>query len=495
MHRSTLEGATRMTITLIAVLVLVTFLVLALLGTPLAYSMIASAGMGLVMLDGTTQTGYILASEPYSATASYFLMLIPLKIFLGMLVQKGGLAQDVYLVASRVLRRLPGGVGLATVAACAGFAAVSGSSVATVATIGRASIGEMRRYGYSPQFAAGLVAAGGTLGALIPPSVSLVIYGILTGLSIGALLTAGLIPALVVASVYAAYIMITQRRSAPVPVGPEHASSSNALVAAGHPGSSHASQPRALPPNDPGPGHAAGDDSPDPLAGDRPARKERVPYESALYIAVLFFILLCGLYSGLFTIIEAGAIGTVVALVIVIGRAIARGESIRDLVVSSLVETTNVMSMIFALLVGGSLLATFFVSTRLPITMADWAAGLDMPPLLLLIILLLILLPLGMVLDPLSIMLITVPIYHPLVTGLGFDGIWFAILFMRMMEIAMITPPVGLNVFVVSGVVKDISVEEAFKGAAPFVGLDLLTVGLFIAVPGIVTFLPSYAGF
>lgn len=491
-----------MSVLLITILVLAAFLVFAILGTPLAYSLLLAGTLGLILLDGVEGAAFELGNAPYGTAASYFLLLIPIYVLIGMLVTNGGLAQKVFTVASHLLRWLPGGIGVATVVACAGFAAVTGSSIATVATIGRVAVDEMVAFGIKARTAAGLVAAAGTLGALIPPSVVLVLYGFISGESIGQLLLAGIIPGIVVAIVYSIYLMIAERGH-----GKQKASakSSAALVGAGAGGGAPAPSAgwgriptSAL-------SEAIDEQAQDqysgsgPSADDQggenavPAKKQRVPYEAALYIILLFGVVVGGMYSGLFTVVESGAIGVILALVIIIIEARRNKQSIIGLLRDSLAESMSVMSMVFGLLLGGGVLAMFFVSTRLPNDLSNWATGLDIPPLVLVIVLLLILIPLGMFLEPMSIILILVPIYHPIVTALGFDGIWFAILFVRMIEVAMITPPVGLNVFVIAGVAKNVSVEQVFRGVLPFILLDFLCIALFIAVPEIITFLPSIA--
>jgi C4-dicarboxylate transporter, DctM subunit len=489
-----------MSVLLITILVLAAFLVFAILGTPLAYSLLLAGTLGLILLDGVEGAAFELGAAPYGTAASYFLLLIPVYVLIGMLVANGGLAQKVYRVASHLLRWLPGGVGVATVVACAGFAAVTGSSIATVATIGRTAVDEMVEFGIKARTAAGLVAAAGTLGALIPPSVVLVLYGFISGESIGKLLLAGIIPGIVVAVVYSVYLMIaerdhgvkqlaTQREEVLVGVGAAAGAESSSGTWGRVPTSalSEAIDEQARPLGDGGGADAQGG------AVAAPAKRERVPYEAALYIVLIFGVVVGGMYSGLFTVVESGAIGVVLALVIIIIEARRNRQSIMALLRDSLAESMSVMSMVFGLLLGGGVLAMFFVSTRLPNELSAWATGLDIPPMVLVILLLAILIPLGMFLEPMSIILILVPIYHPIVTALGFDGIWFAILFVRMIEVAMITPPVGLNVFVIAGVAKGVSVEQVFRGVFPFILLDFLCVGLFMVFPEIITFLPSMA--
>lgn len=460
-----------MDVTMSVLAVVAVFTVLAMLGAPLAFTLGASGAVGLFLYDGWDRTDFALGTAPYDATASYSLVLIPLYVLIGMLVSHSGLATQVYAVASHLLRHLPGGMGVATVAACAGLGSVMGSSVATSATIGRIAIKEMRAYGYPATLASGIVAAGGSLGALIPPSVAMVLYGMLSGESVGALLLAGIVPGIVLATIYSVYIMIR--------VGRNRSQIENDEATAG---------------SSEGLGSAIADAATATIVrrAER-AAKRRVPYEALLYVGLIFLIVIGGLYSGFFTVTEAGAIGTLVSLVITVVLARQQRKPIGKILKDSLVETTSVTSMIFMLLVGGLVLGLFFVTTRLPYEISEWMVGLSIPPLLVVILFLAILLPLGTAMEELSLMLILIPIMHPVVTGLGFDGIWFAILFLRMIQIAMISPPVGISCFVVAGVAEDLTVEKVFRGAFPFLCLDLLSVALFIAFPGIVTWLPSVA--
>lgn len=491
-----------MSVIVISILVMAAFLVFAILGAPLAYSLLLAGTLGLILLNGTEGAAFELGNAPYATAASYFLLLIPIYVLIGMLVANGGLAEKIYKVASHLLRRVPGGVGVATVVACAGFAAVTGSSIATVAAIGRIAVAEMREFGIKASTAAGLVAAAGTLGALIPPSVVLVLYGFISGESIGQLLLAGIIPGIIIAAVYALYLMLAERgRGGEVPARSEGERVADDApggggIAVDRPIGARATALRSAVDSaasresesvDQRAGRQAGEGS---VAA---AEKDRIPWEAAFYIVLIFGVVVGGMYSGFFTVVESGAIGAVLTLSIIVLEAHRNRQSAVRLIRDSLAESTSLMSMVFALLFGGGVLAMFFVSTRLPNELSAWATGLDIPPLLLVVVLLLILLPLGMFLEPMSIILILVPIYHPIVLALGFDGIWFAILFVRMIEVALITPPVGLNVFVITGVAKGVSVEQVFRGVIPFVLLDLLCVGIFIAFPQIITFLPEAA--
>lgn len=471
-------------VTTCVLVVTLVFTVLAMMGTPLAFTLLASGAVGLLMYDGYERTDFALGSLPYDATASYSLVLIPIYILVGMLVSHSGLATQVYAVASHMLRRLPGGLGVATVAACAGIGSVMGSSVATSATIGRVAISEMRAYGYPATLASGIVAAGGSLGALIPPSVAMVLYAMLSGESVGALLLAGVVPGIVLATIYSTYIMIISARRSRVetamPAGDATLESAWGAEVADRGGRGLAAT-------------IADAATATMVRKAERAQKRRIPYESLLYVGLIFLIVIGGLYSGFFTVTEAGAMSVLVSLVVTIILARQQNRSISRILRDSLAETTSATSMIFMLLVGGLTLGLFFVVTRLPYSISEWAVSLDVPPLLLVILLLAILLPLGTAMEELSLMLILIPIFHPVVVDLGFDGVWFAILFLRMIQIAMISPPVGISCFVVAGIAEDLTVEQVFRGAFPFMCLDILSVAIFIAFPDLITWLPNLA--
>ncbi len=440
----------------VLVLLLALVLLVALIASevPVAFSLLTAGAVGLVLLRDAGYAFSTVANTPYSATAVFTLTLIPMFVIMGMLVVQAGIATDVYGFAARTFARLPGGLGLATVAACAGFAAVTGSSAATVATIGRISIAEMRRHGYSASFAAGIVGAAGTLGILIPPSVVLIVYGTLSGESVGELLIAGVIPGVLSAVLYGLLVMWRQRVEVS-PVDPDD------LVAVE--------------------GEEGGEV---PVAGSG--------WGAVAKIAVLFSIVVGGIYSGVFTATESGAIAAFAALVLLVWTAWRRPDmSVWGRVREAIHETTSVTSMIFMLLIGGGVFTFFMASGGYARDFATWIVGLPVNGIAVVIFFLLMMIPLGMVLDGLSIMLITVPLMHPVVVELGYDGVWFAILVVKMIELGLITPPVGINVYVVAGAAPGLTVEDAFKGVLWFGAVDAATIALLFSVPALVTYLPS----
>lgn len=438
-------------------LVLALLIVLIAAEVPVSFSLLASGAIGLVLLKSSGYAANTLANQPFANTAAFSLVLIPMFVIMGMLVVSAGIAQDVYGVASQMFRNLPGGLGIATVAACAGFAAVTGSSAATVATIGRISINEMRRHGYSTSFAAGVVSASGTLGILIPPSLVLVIYGTLTGESIEKLLLAGIIPGVFTAIMYAVVVAIRARKE----IHPDHAIT---------------------------------DDVDSEATGQVDDVSVRAGITAFVKVAVLFSIVVLGIYTGFFTATESGAVAAFAALLMLVWTCVRRRNMrLWPLLKQAFEETTAVSSMIFMLLIGGGVFTFFMVSGGYARDFAQWITELPVSPYLVVVIILLALIPLGMILDGMSILLITVPLTYPVVTELGFDGIWYGILVVKLIEIGLVTPPVGINCYVVAGSAPGVRAEDAFKGVMPFVAMDVVTTALLFAFPIITLWLPSLA--
>ncbi|CAN5309927.1 TRAP transporter large permease [soil metagenome] len=474
-----------MSVELIVGITIILLIALLISEVPVAFSLGTAGTVGVLLLDGAGITATTLARIPFQATSRYSLVIVPMFIFMGLLAMHGGLAEDVFRLGHRLLGRLPGGLGLAAILASAAFAAVSGSSVATVATVGRTSIAEMRKYGYDTAFAAGIVGAAGTLGVLIPPSVVLVLYGIITGESIGALLIAGIIPGLLSAVLYAAAVVLRVTRNPslvkasiiapPAMTGPAVTAPEATGVTAG-PSSAPGGLPTA------------------PIDGQQPIQSTAVgELWSVARVGVLFAVVVGGIYTGLFTATESAALGGFAALLMITLHLLRRSpRALLPTVASAARESASVTSMIFAILVGASLFTFFLVRAGVPTAFTNAVLGIEASPLLIVILLLLMMIPLGMALDPISILLISVPLAHPVITELGFDGLWFGILTVKMIELGLITPPVGLNAYVVAGCVEGVTVEQAFKGLSFFFSVDVLTVVLLIAFPAIVTWLPAF---
>ncbi len=420
-------------------------ILLLIIEVPVGLSLVGASVVGIMLARGSDVAMATLGQLPFNTTTSYSLAVVPLYILTGALATKAGIASDLFAIAKWVFQRVPGGVGLSGVAGSAGFAAVTGSSVATVASVGKTSIVEMMKQGYSPGFASGIIASAGTLGILIPPSVMLVMFGITTGTSIGSLLIAGIVPGIISAVVIGVAVLLFAHFK-PSLVGD----------------SSRVSVPR--------PGKRA--------------------FAGLLKVTILFIVIIGGVYGGWYTVTEAGAVGVLVAFAFAVTSKQNSGGRLRSCY-EALVDAARMTSGLFMIVVGGALFTYLIVSLRIPTAFADWATGLAIPPMALVGIILVMLIPLGMVLDGMSIVLVFIPIVFPIVAELGFSDIWFAVLTIKMIEIGLLTPPVGLNAFVVSASVPSIPVSTVFRGVLPFILVDLALVAIFFAFPDVITFLPE----
>lgn len=440
--------------------VLVIFVVLLSIQVPVAFALLSAGALGAVLTDGWSPALSALASVPFSGTAKYSLILVPMFIFMGVIVSETGIAREIYNAAHHLVGRLPGGLAMAAIVACTFFGGISGSSAADVATIGRISIREMRRHGYSSSFAAAVVAAGGTTAILIPPSIVLVIYGIIAAEPIGTLLLAGIVPGILTGVAYMTWIFISEARGR---AHPELLKRIRTEVPAGNPDNSATTS----------------------LLSDL------IGVGLAL---VLFLVVMGGIYTGVFTATEAGAVGALTALILgMIRVTFSRRRNIWKVFKSSLLETASVSSMIFAILIGGSLFTSYVLSAGIPATFTRWVVDLPVPPIAIVVFIILMMVPLGMLLDGLSMLLITVPLAHPVITELGFSGIWFGILMIASIELSLITPPVGLNVYVIAGLDDDLTAEGTFRAVVPFIGVQVALLAVFLAFPAIITWLPATA--
>lgn len=446
---------------------------------PIAWCLSISGALGVVMLKTFPIGAGLLGSVPFQATSSYSFIVVPLYILLGTLVMKAGVAERVYALANRVFRKLPGGIGVATVAACAGFAAVSGSSVATAATIGKSSVLEMQRNGYKDTFATGIVGIAATLGILIPPSLVLIMYGIISGESIARLFAAGVIPGILSAVVYAVYVMMMARRNIVPPLAEVLETSSVSVAAAAVNG-----EPTPARPSSAGATVAASYSAAPGVTAAESAR-------ALGYIILIFTTIMVGIFTGLMTATESAAIAALMAVVVLFieNRKKSGRARLRDFT-EALAETAGVKSMAFAMLIGAAIFTFFLVAARLPHHAAQFLTSLEVPPIMIVIFILIAMIPLGMFLDALAILVIVVPLTYPTLMSLGFDGVWYGILIVKMIEISLITPPVGLNAFVIAAA-TGVKLERVFKGLLPFVLVELVIVAILLAFPDITLFLPA----
>jgi len=416
--------------------------VLLFLGMPIAFALMLVGLAGISVLASVEAALPVVARTVYEVSSYYPYTVIPLFIVMGGFAGSSGLTHQLYQTFDKWFRRMPGGLSVATIAACAGFAAVSGSSVATAATMGSVALPEMRRFRYSPRLATGSIAAGGTLGFLIPPSIGFIVYGMLTEQSIGKLLIAGVIPGVILASAYIAVVVGW------VKLRPEMA----------------------------------------PASPGRVSWRERFAALSAIWETFAIFLLVMGgIYAGFFTPTEAGAVGaTALFLVALIKRKLTRTN-----LVSSLYETVRITVMVLFLVAGANVFSYFLALSTIPMKVAGWASGLAVSRYLILVMIILVYLFLGCFLDAISMMVLTLPVVFPVILNLGFDPIWFGVIAVLMMEAGLITPPMGLNVFTVAGVAPGVSVEEIFRGVAPFLISIFVIVVLVTLFPQLALFLPG----
>ncbi len=403
----------------------------------LAMLLVGCAGYAHI-IDATRLLAY-LKTTPFFLFANYTLSVIPLFILMGALAERGGLARDLFVAANALVGHRRGGLAMGVIGACAGFGAVCGSSVATTATMGRAALPELRRYGTAPGFAAGTVAVGGVLGILIPPSVILVVYAISTEQNIARLFMAALIPGLMATAFYIATIAVMVRlRPALCPPGPR------------------------VPPDE----RAA-------------ALRNVIP---VLTIAV---VVVGGIYGGIFTPTESAAVGCAATLLVGMARRTLSGRAILD----ALKATAETTAMIFAILLGAEVFNAFLALSQAPDLLAMWVSEQGFPPYGVLIAFLAVYIVLGAVMDELAMMLLTLPVFFPVITALDFGltteetAIWFGILVLVVVGIGLTAPPIGLNVFVVSGLARDVPIGAIYRGVLPYLLTDFVRLALCVAFP------------
>lgn len=418
--------------------------VLLLVEVPIAYGMILIGFAGFAWLVGLGPALSITGTIAADTVLDYNLSVLPLFVLMGNFVARSRISQDLYDASNAFVGHLRGGLAMATIVACGGFSAVCGSSLATAATMSKVALPPMRRYRYDDGLAAGAIAAGGTLGILIPPSVLLVVYGIMTETDVGKLLIAGIVPGLIGILGYMTAIAIVTRRN-----------------------------PSLGPP------------------GERTDWRGRMRALRGIWgMALLFLLVMGGIYRGVFTPTEAGGIGAAGAFLIALAR---RTIDIRSLL-QILIETGRTTAMMFLVLIGAIMFSNFINVARFPNVIADWLRAMEVAPFVVVLAIMAVYLVLGCILESFSMVLLTVPIFYPIVQGLGFDLIWFGIIVVVVTEIGLITPPIGLNVFVVHSTIPDVPVTRIFSGIWSFVVADIVRLGLLLAVPSLVLFLPNLMG-
>ncbi|SLN63747.1 Sialic acid TRAP transporter permease protein SiaT [Roseivivax jejudonensis] len=416
-------------------------LILLLAGFPVGFSMMAVGVAGTSALIGLEPALSIAAQTLVATVQQYELTVIPLFVLMGNLIASARLADDLFGAANAYIGHRRGGLAAATIVACTGFSAVSGSSLATAATMTRVALPAMRKFRYDPGFAAGSIAAGGTLGILIPPSAALILYGIITSQSIEQLFLAGVLPGLLGMLCYLGAVWLVTRRN---------------------------------------PGHGPSGD-----VVDRAEKRRRLV--KVWPTIALFTFVLGGLYVGAFAATEAAGIGAAGAFVIALAR--------RTLTVSGfvtvLIDSARTTGVLFGVLIGALIFANLINLGRLPDLLSDWILSLDLQVMTVVCLIMLIYLLLGCLLESISMMLLTVPVFFPVVSALGVDPIWFGIVVVVAIEISLITPPVGMNLFVLRAVAPDVALSQVYRGVGPFVIADLVRLILLLAFPAIALMLPA----
>lgn len=400
--------------------------------------------MGIVGVGGFAQiVGWgaalsQLAITPLRTITDYNTSLIPMFILMGVFATRSGISSELFGAARAWVGHKRGGLGLATISACSGFAAISGSSVATAATMSRVALPEMRKAGYSDELATGVIASGGTLGILIPPSVVLAIYGYITQQDIGTLFIAGIVPGIIAVIMYLALVWVIAGK------------------------------------------HSA--------AGEKVGLRERFIALRGIWAVLLLFVAVVGgIYAGVVTPTEAAAAGAFLTGLI----GVLRGRlGLRDIRIS-LIDALRTSVSIYTILIGAMLFSSFLAITQTPQKMTAWLTALDLGAYPTLALILLFFLFMGCILDAMAMIILLVPIVFPVIVALGFDPIWFGIIIVMTVELGMITPPIGMNVYIINGVIRDTKLTTIFRGVMPFVGVDLLRLVLLAAIPAITLWLPT----
>ncbi len=434
----------------IALLIIGIMLVLMAVRIPIGIAMFAAGCAGYLLQAGWLPLANFLNTQAFARFSSYDLSVIPLFILMGNFATQGGISKALFAVTAAAMARFRGGLAMASVVACAAFGAICGSSVATAATITSVALPEMKRHGYSGRLSTGTLAAGGTLGILIPPSVPLVIYAILAEQNIAKLFAAATIPGLIAMTGYIIAIAIYVR-----------------LV----------------------PGHA-------PEHDDEPVQTERGAWLGVLPIAVIFLLVFGGIYGGYFTPTEGAAVGAAATFV----AALLKGEMTRQKFVQCFLSTAEAAGMIFLIFIGADLMNSALALTQMPAQLAAVVQGWGLSPLMVVVAILLIYVVLGAVMDELSMILLTIPIFFPIIMGMDFGmskehtAIWFGVMVLMTVGFGLLAPPVGLNVYVVNGMAEGVPINESYKGVMPFLISDVLRTILLLLFPAITLWLVKYVG-
>jgi C4-dicarboxylate transporter DctM subunit len=417
---------------------------MAFMRVPLAVAMTISGFVGLGLMRGWPPAMASTSQVIFETGFHYVLSVIPLFVLMGNFVAKAGLARELFTAANAFVGHRPGGLAMASIIASGGFGSICGSSIATAATMSRVAYPQMKAHGYKDTLATGSIASGGTLGILIPPSTILVIYGIITETDIGKLFVAGILPGVVaIICLCMAVVFVTWR------------------------------DPQAGPP------------------AERFTWPQRLKAIRGIWgVVVLFALVIGGIYGGVFTATEGAGVGAAGAFLF----ALFRGALTPRVLMDVLVESTRTTAMLFAILIAAMVFTNFINFTTMPGDLRDFVLQFSPHPIMVVVVMMGIYLALGMVMEELAIVLLTIPVFFPVIMGLGFDPVWFGILIVTIVEIGMISPPVGLNLFVLNSLLPDVKLGTIYKGVIPFVMADIVRLGILIAVPSIALWLPSLMG-
>ncbi|MEE2999792.1 MAG: TRAP transporter large permease [Pseudomonadota bacterium] len=402
----------------------------------------ALAGLGGTMMLLSPEAALSLFGLTVFETAlSFEFIVIPLFVLMGHFATAGGLSQDLYKAFNVWLGNLPGGLGLATIGSCGAFAAICGSSLATAAAMSKVALPEMQRYKYDPRLATGSIAAGGTLGILIPPSVIMVLYGILTETNVADLFIAGIIPGVLLVVFFMATIWLLANFNPNL--GPR---------------------------------------------GPKSSIKEKLTaFRNVWGTLLLFTVVLGGIYTGIFTPTEAAGIGAFGAL----GLGILAGKMTKASCVQALLDSVDTTAMVFTILIGAIVFKNLIALLRFPEMIESWMLDLSLSPMGILVVILIIYILLGAILDTMAMILLTLPVFFPIISTLGFDPVWFGVLMVIVIELALITPPMGINVFVIKGMVSDVSLGQIYIGVIPFVIAQIILLIIIVLFPDLALWLPN----
>jgi C4-dicarboxylate transporter, DctM subunit len=413
---------------------------MAFLRIPLAVAMSISGIVGLGLLRGWNPAFASTSQTIFETGFHYVLSVIPLFVLMGNFVSRAGMAKELFTAANAFVGHRRGGLAMASIIASGGFGSICGSSIATTATMARVAFPEMKAHGYKDTLTTGAIAAGGTLGILIPPSTILVIYGIITETDIGRLFIAGILTGIVaITCLCLAVVFITWR------------------------------DPQAGPP------------------AERFTWRQRLAAIRGIWaVALLFVLVIGGIYGGVFTATEGAGVGAAGAFFF----ALARRSLSPRVLLEVLIESSRTTAMLFMILIGAMIFTNFINFTSMPADLRDFVLQFSPHPVMVVVVMMAIYLALGMVMEELAIVLLTIPVFFPVITGLGFDPVWFGILIVTIVEIGMISPPVGLGLFVLNSLLPDVKLTTIYRGVWPFVVADIVRLGILIAIPSIALWLP-----